>query len=352
MKFPSNLYNSDEIVQEIVPRFASKVLPIALRVMAVLLCAYGVYELYSLAIDNMNFYWFRPLEALAFIVCGSMILLDRRRKYVRSVGFYAIAMGISRVLSSLPYMQDIDDIGEMFFIEELIARGFPVAIVGVVFLAIGMNTLLSGAMFLTGTARGKHSMQISAVVMSLLYIEMIVFLLKSGYPYDYLLEYETFVFIRILMYFFLVWLLDTREIRYGDKVSKHFQFMSAIDNTYRSRDVLSISEEDASVLCAGPSSDGWYTLDDGGPVEKEFRFTSTSIAGDTFVTVQKWKGSDRLYFMLSAYDSGTVVYADRFSIDKVFLNGPDMAGSDTVRMLGPEKLYVQIGISRPEPEVE
>lgn len=243
-----------------------------------------------------------------FIFNALLIMTDHRRSFIRSVGLYAFSMGVTRIGFAIP----------------LIKSGVaPTMAMGWLIFILASNLVISGYTLLSGTVRGRFGMMAGSSVMLLLYLEYFALLMFVGFDIkDILSEYTTQV-IACAMYGLLVWLLDTDEIRYGDKLTRHIAILQSIDNTYRAVELMSIGASDARIL-TDPEFKGWKVVEDGGPAEREFRFVSASRLGTSHVTVQKWKDSDDLYFTVCAHEGGATVMAERFPVKRIVPDDPDM----------------------------
>lgn len=49
----------------------------------------------------------------------------------------------------------------------------------------------------------------------------------------------------------------------------------------------------------------------------ELKFISDGMYGQTFVTVQKWFGSEKYFFTFSAFSDGTLTFAKRLKISRI-----------------------------------
>lgn len=261
--------------------------------------------------------------SLMFIAGGLLIILDSRRNFVRSVGLYALSMGLSRILMVVPLLLSQEDVSN--------GVGWLIAI-------LGINLVYSGYSMLSGSVRGKWGILIASGAYVFIYLLLIGMFMLIYRDEDFftLMENILPLILSFMMYFVLLWLLDTDEIRYGDKISRHITILRSIDNTHRAACLLTFVPEDAKKIQSG---EGWETFDhDNGPVEKELRVESESPTGITYVTIQKWYGDEHLYFTLSAYKDGTLTLAERFTVNSVRIDEKDH--SIMYLMGGPGKIIV------------
>ncbi len=266
--------------------------------------------------------------AIMFIVGGLLILLDSRRNFVRSVGLYALSMGLSRVVMVLPLLLSQEDISN--------GIGWLIAL-------LGFNLIYSGYSMLSGSVRGKWGILIASgcyVVIYLLLIGFIILMFQGNSP-EFIFDIVSPYILNFMMYFVLLWLLDTDEIRYGDKMSRHISILRNIDNTHRAAGLLTFTPQDAKKLASGK---GWEEFHlQNGPVEKEMKLESETKTGITYVTVQKWYNDDHLYFTLSAYKDGTITLAERFRINRVVYNDD---GNNLMYLLGDTGNIVLVDVKK------
>ncbi len=268
--------------------------------------------------------------AFMFIAGGLLILLDSRRNFVRSVGLYALSMGLSRIVMVAPLLLSQEDFSN--------GVGWLIAI-------LGINLIYSGYSMLSGSVRGKWGILIASGAYVFIYLLLIGFLILAfkDNGLEFTFNMVAPFMLNFMMYFILLWLLDTDEIRYGDKMSRHISILRSIDNTHRAAGVLSFTPQDAKKLASGV---GWEEFHlQNGPVEKEMKLESENKNGITYVTVQKWYHDDHLYFTLSAFKDGTVTLAERFRINKVVYDEHQIG---TMYLLGDAGTLVVVDVKKRE----
>jgi len=52
-------------------------------------------------------------------------------------------------------------------------------------------------------------------------------------------------------------------------------------------------------------------------VEMEMKTVLTAPYGTAYITIQKWYGSDLLYLTISAFEDGTLLFAQRAKVNRV-----------------------------------
>ncbi len=336
--------NEDDNLIRIRETLTSAMTTISMFIMAGILIIYGINNLHTIIWETTDESWVEMINlitnilgslvwhmdipeihltrlvrlpgALMFIAGGLLILLDTRRNFVRSVGLYALSMGLSRIVMVLPLLLSQEDF----------CNG-----VGWLIALLGINLIYSGYSMLSGSVRGKWGILLASgayVVLSLILISFLIIVYQNT-GLDTILDMILPMILNFSMYFILLWLLDTDEIRYGDKMSRHIEILRNIDNTHRAAGLLSFLPEDARKLYSGK---GWEEFHlQNGPVEKELKIESESASGITYVTVQKWYHDDHLYFTLSAFKDGTLTMAERFKVNSMHY---DNGENSTMYLLG------------------
>lgn len=243
---------------------------------------------------------------IMFIVCGFLLYLDVRRNFLRAVGLYALCMGTSRIITCVPFLISTEDFSN--------GIGWLVTL-------FGINLCYSGYSLLSGSVRGKYGIFFASTVFSGFYMIVIGFLTYVVYMSG-AMDVVTYVedmytlLIPFAMYFILLWVIDTDEIRYNDKMSRHIRILNSIDATYRTIESLTFTEKEAEQLIA-PGSEGWTVFNhNNGPVQKEMKVVAVGPYGTAYITIQKWYDSDSLYFTLSSSESGTLLLAQRLKVDR------------------------------------
>ena len=342
----------EEDIVDVKVHLDKRVITAIMFLIAVIMIFYGVSRLYTVAvlrgeedwIDSFRLIWIGVFGGkielghvphiiywpgpIIFIIGGFLILFDHRRSFVRSVGLYAFSMGIVRVGMAIPLIRSIAP---------------PTVALGWVIFILGANLVFSGYSMLSGTTRGRWGMIGGSLGMLAIYLEYFAMMLFLGIPVTDIITNYTNIVITCLMYVFLIWLLDTDEIRYGDKLTRHIAILQSIDNTYRSVELLSIRKKDAATLM-NLNDPRWKPLDDGGPAEKEFEFQSRTKMGTSYVRVQKWAGKDELYFTMSAWDEGTIVMAERFAVSKIIPDDEDLEKCATLHLMGRNRQVIPVTV--------
>lgn len=273
--------------------------------------------------------WVTLLDVL---IGGSILILNPRRTFNSSIGIYAITMGLMSFCSNWAdigsKMIDEDDIlSFLSFIDDIIF------LVNLTMVILSINLMISGIYYLRGRARGTIGMMNRAAFMLFISLFYIFVDLHTGDYKDLwaLAVNEPETIIQAFMFLVLLLIMDTDEARSYNTKNRLGCSTDAIrySNTMDKRSFIEL--EDARAL-VDPTMSSWTDPNDGGPVEKEFRFPIQTQGGASHVTVQKWAGSDRFYLTISDHEKGTNIRATRLAAESFVLsedlNHLDMRGAD------------------------
>ncbi|MCQ2084700.1 MAG: hypothetical protein MJZ21_00965 [archaeon] len=282
---------------------------------------------------------FRVPPSVLYVICGVLIFMDCRRNFIKSVGLYAACVGFNKIVSAVPF---------------IISKTEVTFLTGLVIFVLGANVTYSGYRMLSGTVRGRNGMLATAILLLVVYLEyiaMMMYINVNAYsvPASEVLivvmkSYPT-MFVSCVMYCVLIWLLGTSQIRYGDELYRHIDILKEIDNTYRAEKLV-IEEKDLGPLL-DPASPDWCDPDDGGPVEKEFKFVSDGVYGRTRIFIQKWKGEEKLHFTLIGTPEGSFVYANRMDVAKIVPDSTDAETCNHVALLRTDGQILTLSVNHP-----
>ena len=351
----------EEDIIDVKMRLSKRTITGIMILIAVIMIFYGTTRLYTVAVlhgeedwlDSFRMAWLMvfggDLELghvthlvywpgpIIFIIGGFLILMDHRRSFIRSVGLYAFAMGVVRIGMALPLMRSLAP---------------PTVALGWIIFILAANLVFSGYSMLSGTTRGRWGMIGGSLGMMAIYMEYFALIMFAyiGIVGDSMGNVIIMIFrdypnivVTCIMYAFLIWLLDTDEIRYGDKLTRHIAILQSIDNTYRSVELMTIRRKDAAALM-NMDSPRWRDPADGGPAEKEFKFQSNTRMGTSYVTVQKWRDKDELFFTMSAWRKGTSVMAERFAVSKIIPDDEDLEKCTTLNLMGRNRQVIPVTV--------
>ncbi len=289
--------------------------------------------------------WVTLLDVL---IGGSILILNPRRTFSSSIGIYAITMGLMSFCSNWAdigsNMFDEDDFLSFFsFIDDIIF------IVNLAMVILSINLMISGIYYLRGRARGTIGMMNRAAFMLFISLFYIFVDLHTGDYKDLwdLAVNEPETIIQAFMFLVLLLIMDTDEARSYNTKNRLGRSTDAIrySNTMDKRSFIEL--EDARAL-VDPTMSNWTDPDDGGPVEKEFRFPIQTQGGASHVTVQKWAGSDRFYLTISDHEKGTNIRATRLAAES-FVLSEDLSHLD---MRGADHFIIRIPVRMPLSELQ
>ncbi len=289
--------------------------------------------------------WVTLLDVL---IGGSILILNPRRTFSSSIGIYAITMGLMSFCSNWAdigsKMIDEDDFLSFFsFIDDIIF------IVNLAMVILSINLMISGIYYLRGRARGTIGMMNRAAFMLFISLFYIFVDLHTGDYKDLwdLAVNEPETIIQAFMFLVLLLIMDTDEARSYNTKNRLGRSTDAIrySNTMDKRSFIEL--EDARAL-VDPTMSNWTDPDDGGPVEKEFRFPIQTQGGASHVTVQKWAGSDRFYLTISDHEKGTNIRATRLAAES-FVLSEDLSHLD---MRGADHFIIRIPVRMPLSELQ
>lgn len=241
------------------------------------------------------------------LILGIVILLDKNRSILSSMGLYSLGMALTRLPTVILFT---------FWPNPPIAF-----LAGIFFLVIMINMFYSAWQYLHGICRGYISSTVIILFLWFLYFGLFVATAAGFMPdvtgtvFQRVLDIEILGANVILFTVYLVVLCtDEMHDRCEMEIAyDHIQtFRSFTDAGFDS----SISREDAKRIFAGPAT--WEKVENVGPVESEMRFIVSYTDYALFGTAQKWRNDDRVFFTISESEWGrTMVEATRFYADEI-----------------------------------
>lgn len=333
---------ADQKVRGLIRFVSSRSVPAISKFMGMILLIYAAWSLYNFSAREVSDSKLTVLiGALIIVVCGTLILLDFSFNINRSIGLYAVAIGGNRFFKFSNYLVMDGD-------TELITA--VIFIFSIVMMGVSLNLCYSGYIFLRGETRGRTSMTFSASFMVVVtFAIMIVLTQTMGVPITTVITIHPEYVIMIAMYLILICMLGTETVRLSCRDEHYLSILNGIRKIHASSDQAYIYRGQAKVLSeAFRNRDEWMRMDDDGPVEAEYSFELYNRADDrSYVTVQKWKGEDELYFTISDHNSGSLFNAYRFACTDIVPEGPSDA-IDKLTLYGKD-VQMQI-IVKEEPE--
>lgn len=272
-------------------------------------------------------------DSLMMIIAGIAILANKKRTILSALGSSAMAIAIGKLPNIIDYMT-VRNIG-------LGVSSTVMFLVGVVSLVLAVNLFYTGVMYYAGLCRGYfwHMVSISILALWDLYLAMIEFVsvIQGG---DSVRAFQClFVNIQILIVYLLyIYLLNHDIVRSSMQIEKINDRLVRIGTHITPEKDTAISRDDAELLINGP--DAWPTIVPYGPVIAEIKILFSHTNSESYCTVQKWAGDDRLFFTVTDTDDGTVIEAARFSSVMISTD------TDDIRTCTKLILYDRNGIDR------
>ena len=316
-----------------VHRFADVLLDFSNFALASLMAIYAAVKLATAYTDEfIELTWTLALSYIVMLVGGIAILADANRNLLRSVGIYALALGFHRFISAAP------NVG-------------PGSVIGLGYLVIcvlGLNLMVSGRSYLRGVSRGRRTVMFSTFLILMCYLTQYIMLMRMGFSIEECISSSPGEAVMCVMYAVFIGIVDSEPLRSSDILEIHNEALNGLRCTQFTDPEVRISRGTAEILAAAfTDRSAWTPVSDGGPAECEFRFTVDNRDRKSEVLVQKWEGSESLYFTVSDNLDGTVLQAYRFEADSVYTDG-DPSVCSRVRMFGRSGICMQLAVDDPE----
>ncbi len=247
--------------------------------------------------------------AIVKIGMGLFIIFDPKRNLMRSVGFYALSLGIARIIASFPMLGSPSDLP------------FIVAIVMVV---MGANLVYSGYSYLQDVSRGRFGMTLGSAALALIMAAALVSYVVAGDELEIDVTDIIVTVVYLIQYLLILVIMDSDEFRFSSWEEKSVRKMDDMRVMYTLTPGMYIPREDAKAIKhMFDDRSSWSEVDDGGPVECEKRLRLAEDKVTAVMIMQKWKDSDRIYFTVSTNDDGTILQANRFSVTDAVADDAD-----------------------------
>ncbi len=240
---------------------------------------------------------------LILLICGTIIVADKKRSLPRSVGVYAVGMGLYRAFSVMGYIEPHSSTNFLFF----------------AVIIVGLNTAVSGRSYLKGVSRARMSTMYSSILTLLISIISLIFIYATnGHNVHYLLSHYNRIVLLAVMNFVYIMVLDSESLRRTDWLQAYNRNLGGIARTYHISAEAMIEDFDAEMLADRKGTEeGWSPVRDGGPVRTECRARIWNGTGISYLTFQKWNGSDSIYMTMSDHEDGTLIQATRLALDRI-----------------------------------
>ena len=307
------------------------------HVLALILIVSGGYEIYCVISADYSDQWGfidEVYSAIIKIIVAEFILFDPKKNVLRAMGFYAMSIGLTRIISSLSMLINTDTIS---------------LAIGGTTLVMGANMLISSYHYINDTTRGRTGMIVSASILSIMQAVMLMMDYESRRMGTSLFTEAQMVpmIISLFQYIVLLLIMDTMELRYSTSLEKSNTRIQSASVTYSVAGDLLLTRKDAMVLRdMFVDRSSWHPVEDGGPVESEIRLHTINGRIPSCMILQKWKDSDKIHVTVVNDDSESVILANRYSVSRVVADD----GLTNIRLFDDSRMLMQFGVEPIDPE--
>lgn len=306
-------------------------------IIALMMFLYGAARLYNGISGEQSFtnYWYVYISSILMVVCGILMAVFYKAPMTTLIGFFTIGIASNRLLQGIYMFFQHPDSDVLMF---------AYLIISLIFIALATNMLISSSFYFRGISRKRRGMLISGILFLIFELVQIVLFLRSGMSLPEIFQTYPSEILRIALYVVYIILLSTEEIRNRELLEHQSRALDGIRTTYLCDPFARIDRQEAvKVANLYGNWDMWKDKRGWGPVEYEYRFVIKNRNDHTFVTVQKWKGCDRMYFTAAKNHHGSLLDANRFAVDKILLDGTPEECTN-IRFFNNEGLYIQVPV--------
>lgn len=236
----------------------------------------------------------------ALVFGGALILIYRRKGSYFAVGMYAIVLGLSRVIRSLPGVFGKSDLVFYF---------------SVVMIIVGANLAIGGFNHLTIRTRNPTMMRVSAIIMLSAYLVGMVYLYVNDMEIEPILTASADMLWYLPLYVALLFILSNREITDNIPLGRIRRYSIGLGNTLYIGNSVIVSPEDAAAIKDGISgTPEWQERSLGSNTVSERRVVFHTEIGDRDVVLNRIPGKEGL--MMSVIDDPTdsFIFGKRYRI--------------------------------------
>ena len=234
------------------------------------------------------------------VIGGLIILIYRRRGNYFVVGIYAIILGTSRIIRSIPGLTGESDYG--FY-------------GSIIFIGIGVNLVISGYNHLTVRTRNPTMMRITAIAMLCMYVVALLYVLINKMDLLTAISDAADMLWYGPLYIALIIILSSREILENIPMGRIERYSAAISDTVYMGDSVTVSPEDAGIIKSGlAGTNGWTERNVAGMHIRETKIKFLTEAGDRDVILGKVSGKDGLVVSVVGDSTDSFVTGKRFKV--------------------------------------
>lgn len=287
-------------------------------ILAVMMIIFSVSEIYIYMVSDTLKITFL-IGNVALIICSLLIILDRDRNLLRTTGLMAVGIGMYRIFSHISSVHPHD------------LNSLPPLIIVI----LGINLVYSGTRYIKGVSRGRVTMIASMIGMIAMMSFVFIILMMIGMPFIDCIKQMPNIFAMIVLYVMFIGVLDSEPLRSHDIMEIQNRALDGMRRTITQYPGTGVYEDEAEILIRTfTDRSSWTIVDDDGPVECEHIFKVGDGKEWAYVTMQKWKGSDKIHMTVSDHDRGTLIQAFRFDADSLFIDGEGVEDSNQITFVG------------------
>ena len=289
------------------------------KILAVVMILYVVVSFeYTLRAYDYNlgdFIHFSPFSKstlaayFLMVVAAFTILYKRDLPTTKVLSIYLLALSISRILANYSYLFNTST---MYFAY------------GVLLCTVSVNMFFTGLFFFKGIARNRDSVMVTSLLMVFVYVLLLSFYLHYAVDAFQTFKDHLVIVFQALLYLVLFMTLDTYDVHVNTDTGRVDATVRALRARTGAGEKTAISDSEMKVIANGfGNMTGWTKVDDGGPVEYEYRVIISMRDSNAEMLLQKWKGSEKISFTIADSLDGSLVYAKRFLACRYFYDSED-----------------------------
>lgn len=269
--------------------------------------------------DNDNAYL--TISRILLCVGGAIIFFGRKKGNYFAVGIYAMTLGISRVIRSLP---------------NLVSPNDAVFYMNIVLVIVGTNLALGGYNHLTVRTRNPSVTRMTTIGILIVYLLIHLLFLYFGSFYGISIQflYNNFADVMWYMplYLALLFVLFSKEVINNAPMGRLNSMSQITAQRVFMGETVSVSEEDSLKMIEGFSSPSWKESTVGGIRKMEEHITFHTRMGERDVVLEKWDNDPTVY--ISVVDD----------VRDSFITGHRIKASDYIRDNGRIELIDESGV--------
>ena len=240
------------------------------------------------------------LSRFMLLLGGAIILLKRKKGNYFAVGMYALTLGLSRLVRTIPNLGAESDI--VFYS-------------GVFIVIISGNLAVSGYNHLTIRMRNPLNMRITTLIILLVYTIVLLYFIYIGENPIVIMTFIPDAIWYIPIYLMLLLVLFSKEVVNNSPLGRIRTHISETADRFRLGEDITISEEDAEKIKAGITGpQGWKVKVIGGVEILEENVTFESRRGDRDVVLERCEGDGTLRITVVDDKEDSFINGHRLSV--------------------------------------